>query len=200
MRENIKIQGKAGISSVFFIIFIVTAVGSVFYLKNRTISTLPKTNVKVTNTDVKKYERDRDQVNRPPAIPSSEGEGSAEQEKMIGEKVDAGYRGMIIDFKEEGLFSESERQEIRRKVAEPFFDYNFDNKTEYTLMQIGKYSGENYKYNIYAYAGGGIQTSFLFGTSEPLEWWVPECMNECVFTPEFEKNHPEVVSAYKSGL
>ncbi len=184
---------------MFFIIFFAVAIGFVFYLKNREVPP-SNTNVKESNTEVKRLERDRDQTKKPPAIPSSNGEGSAEQEKIIGEKVDAGYRGMIIIFKDEGSFSETERQEIRKKVAEPFFDYNFDNKTEYTLMQIDRYTGEGYKYNIYAYAGGGIQTSFLFGSVDPLEWWTPECMNECLFTPEFEKNHPEVVSAYKSGL
>ncbi len=106
----------------------------------------------------------------------------------------------VTVFTPGGLFTDAEKSQLKNKLIDPFFDFQNSTELNYIVMTIEKYNptpAHGYKYEVQGITKSGAYQSFLFGQATPLEWWLPECMGGCNFTPEFEAKYPEIVEALK---
>lgn len=104
----------------------------------------------------------------------------------------------VIVYTPNGLFTATEIKELEKKFVNPFIDWNVDNETTTVSITVEKPSPDipGYKYNVAYINEGGGNGGFLYGTTTPLEWWLPECMAPvgCNFTAEFKAKYPEIIS------
>ncbi len=103
----------------------------------------------------------------------------------------------VVIFTPSGLFTEAEKDDLYAKAINPYFDYRNADEVNFVAMQVEKYNpvpDHGYKYNIEAFSKTGGYEGFLYGQSEPLEWWHPECMGSCNFSAEFSAKYPEIVA------
>ncbi len=105
----------------------------------------------------------------------------------------------VIVYSPSGLFTDAEKTEINNKLIKPFIDWNAENEMYAVSITVEKPTPaiEGYKYSVSYVNEGGGNGGFLFGTKEPLEWWMPECMGGCKFSPYFTETYPEIVSQYE---
>lgn len=105
----------------------------------------------------------------------------------------------VIVYTPGGLFTDSEKDELSKKLIRPFIDWNDENEMYAVSITVEKPTPaiEGYKYSVSYVNEGGGNGGFLFGTKEPLEWWMPECMGGCKFSPYFTETYPEIVSQYE---
>jgi hypothetical protein len=102
----------------------------------------------------------------------------------------------VVVYSPNGLFNQAETAEIKKKLIDPFTDWNIDNKITVVSIMIEKPTPAiaGYKYKVTYIAEGGVSGGFLFGTSTPLEWWLPECLGGCSFSADFKAKYPEIVA------
>lgn len=103
----------------------------------------------------------------------------------------------VVVYAPNGLFTPEEEKEIENKMINPFNDFNLENDTQYLTIHIEKFDplpAHGYKYNVTAISKTGVNTGFLYGQSDPLEWWLPECMNGCNLSDEFVAKYPEIAA------
>lgn len=104
----------------------------------------------------------------------------------------------VIGFKPGGLFTETEKQEIKTKIADPYIYYinnveAQENRGVISLV-IEEYPEDerpaNYYYGIDVVVENGYSGGWLFGESGNINYWIPECMNECFLTQSYVDNFP----------
>lgn len=106
----------------------------------------------------------------------------------------------IVVFVPEGVFADKDKQDLRQKLVEPMVDYQ---PGIYATIHIEVYSQDKFvggatdsKY-IVTTIGNNSQVDtggFLFGSKKNgLDWWQPECLDTCQFSPEYAQKYPEVV-------
>lgn len=136
---------------------------------------------------------------------SDPGKSEEEIERIINQRVekecpkceDANYPQ--IAYIPSGLFDNKEKDEIKEKVLEPFFSFNEDEGITYIAILVEKLSQEDndiFQYDIQAVSKDGVYSGFLFGEDEPLELWIPDCMDGCEFSDDFKKDFPKTVEQY----
>ena len=114
-----------------------------------------------------------------------------EQNKVIDEIP-------LLVFTPEGSFSEAEKKDIEKKLFNPYVDYYSNEGYELITMDVQIYDEEDYNFTVNAILSDGIYNGFLWGTKgEEVQWWVPECMDDCNFSLEFKENYPKVIEAYQ---
>lgn len=95
-------------------------------------------------------------------------------------------------------FSESEKQEIKRKVTDPYIYYNnteSKNNPKSIAIVVEKYA-ENDRptgswYGIATAADNmDLASGWLFGENGKVEYWKPSCMGECPLSDAFKSKFP----------
>lgn len=113
----------------------------------------------------------------------------------------------VVTFIPSGLFTDSEKEELENKIINPYADYMKENENrELITITVRKYSEEEiskmasyarYMYNIEVITADGYAGWLAREAGKPIEYWIPDCMGECVFSQSYEKKYPEVVAKYQ---
>ena len=114
----------------------------------------------------------------------------------ISTKIIETKRAPVVVYIPNGLFTEDEIVEINKKFVKPFIDWNSDNNQNSVSISVEKpYTAiTGYQYKVTYINEGGGNGGFLYGTTTPLEWWLPECLDSCSFSAEFEAKYPDIVA------
>lgn len=105
----------------------------------------------------------------------------------------------VVVFEAAGSFTQSEKDLITQKVIKPFIDYNQDLEDQADLVSITINHSDTpgFPYSVNAiFANGGTSGFLVSGSGGDIDWWLPDCMGECPFTPEFKAKYPELVSQF----
>lgn len=112
----------------------------------------------------------------------------------------------VIQFTPD-TFSQDEKNELTEKVINPYVDYEKElQKMNLISIQIEKYTEEEISKQTYARYMYKIDVIMETGHSGWLErekgknidYWIPECMDECSFSESFKAKYPEVIKKYNS--
>lgn len=123
-------------------------------------------------------------------------ENSLMEEEVVEDEITAESDRTVVVYTPSGLFSEAEKTELGQKLIAPFLEFNLENDTRYLTVDITKHDplpDHGYRYEVDAIGEGGLYTAFLFGSSDPLEWWIPDCLDGCTFSESFSEAYPEIV-------
>lgn len=101
----------------------------------------------------------------------------------------------VVVYEREGLLTDEMRQEVEKKIIDPYFDYHNADELDFIVMLIEVLpESDNYLYTVKAISKDGIYHGFLHGTrGEALDYYVPECMGACPFSDEYKQKYPHVV-------
>lgn len=110
--------------------------------------------------------------------------------------------GVVVVYEASGSFSQSEKDEINKKVVNPLLDYYREpNVSTQKLISLTISHNTNATSKVdYPYAGkgifdGGANLGFLImKVGAGIDWWYPECLNGCVLSAEYKAKYPEVAS------
>jgi hypothetical protein len=106
----------------------------------------------------------------------------------------------VVVFIPPGLFSDADREEIMRKVVDPFVHYYrdlvADGHPKLVSIAIESYTGDPaWRYGADAIFEGEVYISWLLPvTGGVLDWWIPECMNVCEVSDSFRAAYPEIMA------
>lgn len=103
----------------------------------------------------------------------------------------------VISYSRAGLLTDSDRLDIEEKLIEPFIDYYKDMPDELISMDIvvPMNDGEEYEITtLFVLNDFTPRQEFSFGIKgENYDYWIPECMNGCEFSPAFTAKYPQIV-------
>jgi hypothetical protein len=101
----------------------------------------------------------------------------------------------VVIYSPNGLFNDAEIVEIEKKMTNPFVDWGIENKQMTVSIMVEKPTPAipGYRYKVTYINEGGGNGGFLYGTTTPLEWWLPECYGGCSFSADFKAKYPEIV-------
>lgn len=106
----------------------------------------------------------------------------------------------FIKYVPGGLFDDDEKRQLQEKLLDPFFDFN--GKDNYVAVIIEKIEGADnegdFKFDVQILNKNGSYGGFLYGEGDRLEWWLPDCLDGCTFTDEFQEKYPELVEEYNN--
>ena len=98
----------------------------------------------------------------------------------------------VVHFTPGGLFTDTERADLTRKVAEPATLYMNETGLDLVVILISKRDGDILVDLI------GLETldSMLYypGNLTPDGYWKPNCMDACPFSAAFTARYPNIVS------
>lgn len=187
-----KNNSQKGISSIITVILVLVIVGltgvSVYFWQNYE-------KVKALNEYIS--------ANKPVAenLPKTTGADKKTDEKPIAPAPTPtpnqdNKNTPVVVYSPNGQFTAQEILELKNRFIQPFTDWNADNKISTVSIEIEKPNPpiSGYKYKVSYINQGGSNGGFLYGTSTPLEWWLPECLNGCKFTENFKAKYPEIVA------
>jgi len=101
----------------------------------------------------------------------------------------------VVAFEPAGLFTESEMNEIKTKITTPLLAYENESELNVVSVLIHKYE-ENQRPAGYMYSAIEIFKNngtggWLFGeTGKAIDYWKPQCMNECPISDKFRATYP----------
>lgn len=98
----------------------------------------------------------------------------------------------VVVYEPSGLFSDKDKEELAKKVIQPFFDYNNEEEMIFIAMVINKDESAKYSY-MAINKNGGYESSVLTKKNDQFEYWVPDCMGPCEFSQSFKGKYPEIV-------
>lgn len=119
----------------------------------------------------------------PSAFPSSSSKANAE-----------------VVFEAEGSFTKLEKDELAKKVINPFLDYYKMEEARQILLTLtvsknDKESKDSYPYQAQAvFQGGGNMGFLIMKEGAGVSWWAPECLNGCTLSPAYKAKYPSVAS------
>lgn len=100
----------------------------------------------------------------------------------------------VVTYDQPGSFTEADKEELNRKIIQPFFAYYNETEINYIAMVIYKKPSATYEYSFTAiHKNGGTQGSVIFQKDSAFVYWTPTCMEPCEFTPAYRAKYPEVV-------
>ncbi|HLB51551.1 hypothetical protein A3F07_01455 [candidate division WWE3 bacterium RIFCSPHIGHO2_12_FULL_38_15] len=179
------------LTTILLIVLIGTAV---HFWQNYEKSKTSNTELLVQNT----IEEDKFIENNVAGITSTSLDPAAAPESSQAESLDMASSSDVeteVVFVPSGLFTEEEKSDLNNKLIEPFLDFQKDSNILTLTLEIEKSSLEDagYKYKISYINKGGSNGGMLFGLNSPLEWWLPDCLNGCIFSDSFKEKYPEIV-------
>lgn len=106
----------------------------------------------------------------------------------------------VVTYERAGLGNDALFAEFDQKLVGPLRDWALDNgHTLLTLnIEIPENDGEEFIYTA-IYDDGGSEGSIFGSKGEPLDWWVPSCLDQCTFSAEFKTKYPQVIQQYNTG-
>ena len=103
----------------------------------------------------------------------------------------------VVSYSRAGLLTETDKIDLEEKFIEPFIDYYKDMEEILISMDIivPINAGEEYEITTLFISGDyNPRQEFSFGAKEEnYDYWAPECMNECEFSPMFREKYPQIV-------
>ncbi len=123
------------------------------------------------------------------------------REKDNEEDNQENFNFPFINFVPEGIFEDIEKEQLQERLIDPFIDFYNDGENLYIAIIIEKLQGaddeDDFKYDIQTLDRYGHYGGFLYGEGDEPEWWLPDCLDGCEFTEEFEDKYPEIVDEYQ---
>jgi hypothetical protein len=104
-----------------------------------------------------------------------------------------------VVFEAEGSFTASEKDELKKKVINPFLDY-YTTESDQVLLTLtisknNQASKDTYPYQAQAiFQGGGNMGFLIMKLGTGVDWWYPECMNGCNLSASYKAKYPEIAS------
>ncbi len=103
----------------------------------------------------------------------------------------------VVSF--HGAGSKKEKDELMKKVINPYIDYNNEKSIEVITISLTFPANiEDYHEFSAIYKNSGSE-GFIFRESKgqknarTYDYWKPECLGECEFTDTFKAKHPQTV-------
>ena len=106
---------------------------------------------------------------------------------------------VTVVFEAEGSFSQSEKDELKKKVIDPLSDY-YTTESDQVLLTLtisknDKASKDQYPYQGQAvFQGGGNMGFLIMKIGTGVDWWYPECLNGCTLSASYKAKYPEIAS------
>lgn len=100
-----------------------------------------------------------------------------------------------IIYEPSGKFTEDEKQQLKEKIADPLTLYENERIINLTAIIFSKREGQQ-PYDttfLAAFQNSGYLSAVVYKKAGNIEWWLPECMGECPFSPAFKAKYPEIV-------
>lgn len=119
------------------------------------------------------------------------------QSAVKTENEDAQPAKAVVVFVPAGVFTDSEKAELKKKLTDPLIAY--EKNVVAVTIEVNtpdKFVAGNSddKYLVSYIREDGVNGGFLFGSKKSgIDYWIPECLDTCQFSDEFKKNFPEVV-------
>lgn len=108
---------------------------------------------------------------------------------------------VTVTFDAQSAFTQAEKDEITKKVINPFLDYykepdsSTQNLLSLTIARTNQSSKETYPFSGKALFDGGANTGFLImKLGAGVDWWYPECLNGCNLSVVFKAKYPEIAA------
>lgn len=97
-----------------------------------------------------------------------------------------------------GLFTDSEKNEIKTKIVDPYIYYENNVATDSSrgrlasvhVQKYGEDEREDYWYGIDAIFENGGNSGWLSGENGTISYWKPECMGVCTLTQAYVDKYP----------
>ena len=106
----------------------------------------------------------------------------------------------MVVFNPGGAFNPATKNEITKKIVEPYLDYQKDQKKVLISFEVAENlipeTKATYPYTAQGIFIGGAVEGFVFGKA--IDWWLPECLGPCPLSENFKTKYPEI--AKKLGL
>ncbi len=93
-----------------------------------------------------------------------------------------------------------DRDELKKRVIEPYIDYFKDVHKDDTLVSFKVSantgaSSTSYPYKADSISKNGVNEGFLISkTNGSIDWWLPECLAKCEFSDTFRTKYPQIVA------
>jgi len=165
-------NGSAILVIIIIILLVAVGVLGYFFIKNKPVEEIGTASIEVVATP------------SPLPLPSSSPPATSK---------------VVVVFEAEGSFSQTEKDEIKSKIINPYIDY-YAEIPDQTLLTVtiaknSLASKETYPYSAKTIFKSGGNSGFLImkqGTG--VAWWVPECMNGCNLSTAFKEKYPEIAA------
>ena len=101
-----------------------------------------------------------------------------------------------VVFQPGGSFDAQTKSQIQARVIDPFIDFHIDEPIASIRIETNTKSDPIlFPYLFDAIFTSGANTGFVITkTDGQINWFVPECMNNCQFSDAFKAKYPEIVS------
>lgn len=104
-----------------------------------------------------------------------------------------------VVYEAEGSFSVLEKNELKKKIIDPFLDYYTTESTEVlltlTISKNDKANKNEYPYLAKAiFEGGGNMGFVIMKVGDGVDWWYPDCLNGCTLSTSYKAKYPEIAS------
>ncbi len=109
----------------------------------------------------------------------------------------------VVVYSREGLLTDhpaglAEKQLLKQKLIDPYTDYNNENSLNLVALHITVPVNVGDAYSVLGIFGSDQQygtEEFEFGKREQnFDYWHPECMGPCPYTPAFIAKYPQIVN------
>jgi len=121
-------------------------------------------------------------------------------DESIKENINPDKDFPFINYVPEGIFTDNEKEQLQEKLLDPFFDFYHEDEELYIALIIVKLSSADdegdFRFDIQTLDKNGNYGGFLYGEGKKLEWWLPDCLDGCEFSKEFEEKYPEIIEEY----
>lgn len=105
-----------------------------------------------------------------------------------------------VIFEAEGSFTIAEKDELKKKVINPFVDYYEMENTGQVLLTLtisknNQASKTTYPYQGQAiFQGGGNMGFLIMKVGSGVDWWFPECLMGCNLSSAYKLKYPEIAA------
>jgi hypothetical protein len=173
-------NGSAVLVIIIIILIVVVGVLGYFYVKNKPVEEISTTSVETSVTPL------------PSQVPSSLPVSTPLSTPSVASTA-------VIVFTAEGSFSQSEKDEIYKKVINPYTDY-FAELSGQTLLTISIAKNSQANKDVYPYLvntifkDGGNGSFLVMKEGVGITWWLPDCLDTCNLSASFKAKYPEIAS------
>lgn len=175
-------RGSVWIVLLAIIAALGVAAGAFFYGQNQTLKKVIQT---PTGVEVTSAPLSQSPVASSSASPTSSAKPLASKATVV--------------FEAEGSFTVAEKDELKKKVINPFTDYYVTESTQVlltlTVSKNNQASKDTYPYQAQAiFQGGGNMGFLIMKSGTGVDWWYPECMNGCNLSASYKAKYPEIAA------
>ncbi len=106
---------------------------------------------------------------------------------------------VTVQIDQESNLPPQDLSDIKTRNINPFIDWSADQNSGggLVLIKVTKNSDTTYPYKFeYVYKNGGNGGFLIKKTAGRLDWYMPDCLGSCNFSPQFKQKYPEIVSKY----